>query len=615
MKKRTKIPFNEDTRQVAIYTRKSRITNKGDSIGVQFKQSGDYAINQLGLPEDYEFAKYEDKGLSGYYCDRPDFQRLLRDIELGKIKAIACYKLDRIGRKTADLMRLLEYLERHNVTLLVCSNNINTQNSTSKIIIQVLAIIAEFERDILTERIQDNLMELAKDGRWLGGNTPTGFNSQRITTGSGKNKSAVSFLVSIEEEKNIVQKIFKVFRDTRSIQTTAKIISKEHKTKQGSAFNASTTRLILTNPIYCVADERAYTYFLEQGGNIFGELSEFDGQHGISCYNKTDQCKVEDENSTFFNPKFSQILTRKPIEEWIISVGQHEGFIPSDEWIETQMLLSAIAEKYNRPHRRTNALLAGIAYCPICGKRLSVTSESDRWTHGKPRFKYTCPGYRKKECTFKAVDGVLLDEFVVAQLSQLSDEHSVYYNAIFNEKIQNLICNDETETEYRNTIKAIERTKAAISSQVRNMREAGESLRKFIEEDITEMSKDLERLEKDLARIEESKIGNTFMAQELNEVRKKLLSFAEYAKDAQPEELVNLIATVVERIYITTENDKRVCHIFVKGCTTEDYTDLFGGTTDYIDIEKNPLKFNMCDLDKCSKNNISLNIFPLSSYP
>ncbi len=158
----------------------------------------------------------------------------------------------------------------------------------------------------------------------------------------------------------------------------------------------------------------------------------------------------------------------------------------------------------------------------------------------------------------------------------------------------------KTETEYRNTVKAIERTKAAISAQVRNMREAGESLRKFIEEDITEMSKDLERLEKDLARIEESKIGNTFMAQELNEVRKKLLSFAEYAKDAQPEELVNLISTVVERIYITTENDKRVCHIFVKGCTTEDYTDLFGGTADYINIEKNPLKFNMCDLDKCS---------------
>jgi len=223
MKRKTKhIVTGEDNRTVAIYTRKSRITNKGDSIGVQFKQSCDYARNQLSLPEDYEFLRYEDKGLSGYYSDQPDFQRLLRDIEAGKVRAVACYKLDRISRKTSDLMRLLEYFEKYDVTLLVCSNNINTQISTSKIIIQVLAIIAEFERDILTERIQDNLMELAKDGRWLGGATPTGFTSKRVSTSAGKNKSAVSFLVSIKEEKKLVQKIYRTFLETRSIQTTAK---------------------------------------------------------------------------------------------------------------------------------------------------------------------------------------------------------------------------------------------------------------------------------------------------------------------------------------------------------------------------------------------------------
>lgn len=117
MKRKARIQMGIDDRLVAIYARKSRITNKGDSIGVQFKQSADYAINQLSLSEDYEFARYEDKGLSGYYSDRPDFQRLLRDIEMGKIKAVACYKLDRISRKTSDLMRLLEYFERHDVTL------------------------------------------------------------------------------------------------------------------------------------------------------------------------------------------------------------------------------------------------------------------------------------------------------------------------------------------------------------------------------------------------------------------------------------------------------------------------------------------------------------------
>ena len=99
MKKKTK-QIAEDNRGVAIYARKSRITNKGDSIGVQFKQCAEYAIRELSLDDDYTFINYEDKGLSGYYSDRPDFQRMLHDIEMGKIRAVVCYKLDRIGRKT-----------------------------------------------------------------------------------------------------------------------------------------------------------------------------------------------------------------------------------------------------------------------------------------------------------------------------------------------------------------------------------------------------------------------------------------------------------------------------------------------------------------------------------
>ena len=75
MKKQRKI--EKDNRGVAIYARKSRITNKGDSIGVQFKQCADYAKKELGLDEEYEFLQYEDKGLSGYFSDRPDFQRML----------------------------------------------------------------------------------------------------------------------------------------------------------------------------------------------------------------------------------------------------------------------------------------------------------------------------------------------------------------------------------------------------------------------------------------------------------------------------------------------------------------------------------------------------------
>lgn len=600
MKRKTRLQIGVDNRQVVLYARKSRITNKGDSIGVQFKQSADYAVNQLSLPEDYEFAKYEDKGLSGYYSDRPDFQRLLRDIEMGKIKAVACYKLDRISRKTSDLMRLLEYFERHDVTLLVCSNNINTQISTSKIIIQVLAIIAEFERDILTERIQDNLMELAKDGRWLGGKTPTGFSSERVTTGSGKNKSAVSFLVTVLQEKTLVQEIYSVFWELRSLLQTTTAINEKYETKHGSKFTTSTIRLILRNPIYCVADEFSYNYFLEKGGNLFGDISEFDGQHGLSSYNKTDQMKVEDEDSTFFNPKFSQLMTQKPVSEWIISVGRHEGFIPSRKWVETQKMLDEIAEKYNRPHRKTNALLSGLMYCPICGRRLRVLPESNRWTNGKPRFKYACPGVREMKCTFKAVEGVSLDEFVVQQLSKLNDEQSDLYRKIFESRIANMIRTEQSEQEYQKTKKTIERLNTDIAAQVRNLREADEALRRFIQDDIKELTEELAKREADLRRMEDLQTENQYMLHELSGIKKRLLSFEEYAKDAQPETVFTLIHTLIERIYITTENNELKCQIYIKGCATEDYTNLFGAA-DYIDnntvVTAVAFLPPMCDLD------------------
>lgn len=583
-----------DTRGVAIYARKSRITNKGDSIGVQFKQCAEYAKKELRLDDDYRFLEYEDKGMSGYFSDRPDFQRMLRDVEAGKIRAIVCYKLDRIGRKTTDLLRLMDFLEKYNVDLLICSNGINTASGFSKIFIQIFAVIAEFERDTLTERITDNMMELAKDGRWLGGNTPMGFTVQRVTTGSGKGKSAYSYLVSIPEEKKMVQRLYTLFRTNRSIQTTAKQMNLEgYRTPSGAEFNASTTRLVLRNPIYCAADKRSYDYFIDHEGNVFGDLSDFDGQHGLSAYNKTDQEKFEDSDSTFISPKFVQTVESKPISEWIIAVGKHEGFISSEHWIETQELLDAIAEKYNRPHRKTNALLAGLIYCPCCGKRLNVISESNRWTNGKPRFKYVCPGYRKKTCNFKAVDGVLLDEFIVQQLSDMSDEDSERFKEILEIKIEEVLEQSSTTQEYALLKRKREKLQTDIVAQTRNMREVDESIRCYLQDDIQSMSEELRETERMLFKLEESRKNSMIAIRDLEQTKERLLSFAEYAKDAQPEVLVTLIQTIVERIYIVDKDDERFCHIFIKGCTGEDYTGFFQ-TAGYIEHEITPV----CDSEQ-----------------
>ena len=220
-------PPKEDCRAVVIYARKSKITHKGDSISNQEEYCKDYARLHLQLPADYEFQVYEDEGKSGFYADRPDFQRMIHDVEQKRIRAIVCYKLDRISRRMADLTNLIEYLNKYDVALLISSNNLNTKDSNSKLMIQMLGMIAEFERDVITERIQDNLIELAKDGRWMGGIPPTGFTVERTKYGSGKKKNAFAYLVAIPEEKALIQHIYALFLSNRSLNATANKLNEE----------------------------------------------------------------------------------------------------------------------------------------------------------------------------------------------------------------------------------------------------------------------------------------------------------------------------------------------------------------------------------------------------
>ena len=68
----------------------------------------------------------------------------------------------------------------------------------------------------------------------------------------------------------------------------------------------------------------------------------------------------------------------------------------------------------------------------------------------------------------------------------------------------------------------------------------------------------------------------------MNSIKKRLLSFEEFAKDAQPETLFTLVHSIVDRIYITTDGSTQKCQVYIKGCATEDYSDILGAA-EYID--------------------------------
>lgn len=96
------------------------------------------------------------------------------------------------------------------------------------------------------------------------------------------------------------------------------------------------------------------------------------------------------------------------------------------------------------------------------------------------------------------------------------------------------------------------------------------------------LAEELRETERQLSKLDECRKNNMIAIRDLEITKERLLSFAEYAKDAQPEVLVTLIQTIVERIYIVDKDDERYCHIFIKGCSGEDYTGFFQ-TAGYIE--------------------------------
>lgn len=273
---------------------------------------------------------------------------------------------------------------------------------------------------------------------------------------------------------------------------------------------------------------------------------------------------------------------------------QARGFIPSQQWIDTQNMLNSIAEKYNRPHRKTNALLAGLVYCPHCGKCLRVISESNRWTNGKPRFKYVYPGYRAGECTFRAVDGVLLDEFVVKQLSHLSDEDSEYFVKLLNQKASDIFKNSQNEQELIELKEKKTQLETAISNQVKNLRETDENLKRFIQDDVKGLTDELSKMEKLLQKLEDSRQSLMYAVRDIEEIKERLLSFEKYAKDAQPDVLVTLIQSFVERSYIVDENDERTVISLLKVASKRTMMSSSGQPVKYLMREKQVLSHPNC---------------------
>ena len=568
----------EDNRKIAIYARKSKITETGKSIDNQITKCKSYADLKFDA-HDEDIIVYKDEGLSGFYSDRPQYMQMLQDIKDNKIKAVICYKFDRISRRTLDLLNLVEQLKQKKIAFVSCTDEVDTSSKTGKIIMSLLASIAEFERDIIAERISDNMYELAKEGRWLGGTTPTGFLSKKEHITVGGKKTTENHLEPILEEQDIVKEMFTRFLEARSVQNVVNWANKKNiLTKTGKAHTRISIRNILMNPVYAVADEDTYSYFSAFEVPIYAEKEDFDGSNGLMIYNKTEQVKEIKDDSTTIHPSYVQKVERRNIEDWIISVGKHKGIIPGKEWILAQSILQENKDKYVRPNEKTQSLLSGLIACPYCGKNLFTHRETGRYTNGRPRFLYKCQTKRRDNtaCSYKDVKGNAIDGFVLDTICSMSREDNEYYNKLLENSSLHQSNVIDLDSRIKNLEKQIDKCGSEIESQTKSLRSAAEVSKKYILEDIEKLARTMEQYEAEKDELLEEKREHKEDVDVLAKAKELIFSFPKLVENLSYQEKSELIRKIVEKIFVipNADGDDEV-HIFIKGTPEEEYQDFF----------------------------------------
>ncbi len=401
--------------RIAIYSRKSRFTGKGESIGNQVELCKNYVRNLFGEEYAQHCEVFEDEGFSGGDLKRPDFQKMMEQVRRHRFRAIVVYRLDRISRNISDFTGLIDELAKLGVAFVSIREQFDTSTPMGRAMMFIISVFSQLERETIAERIRDNMHELAKTGRWLGGNAPTGFRSEPVSTVTIDGKTRKSFkLVPVPEEKHIPKLIFDLYTETDSLTAVeAELLRRRIKTKHGRDFTRFAIKGILQNPVYVVADEAIYDYFTARKAAVCFPKEAFDGSCGIMAYNRTDQEK-------------GRTTVLQPVSQWIIAVGQHPGFVPSQQWISVQASLDRNKSRAYRKARSNEALLTGLLFCS-CGERMYPKMAQRMTQDGVPVYAYVCKMKERSKgerCKIANVNGNLLDAAILGQVKNLTEDHN-----------------------------------------------------------------------------------------------------------------------------------------------------------------------------------------------
>ena len=226
----------------AIYIRKSSeegLDMEFNSLDAQREACEAFVTSQKAEGWATIRERYDDGGFSGGTLERPGLKRLIQDVEAGLIDVIVVYKIDRLSRSLMDFAKLVEIFDRNQVTFVSVTQSFNTTTSMGRLTLNILLSFAQFEREVIGERIRDKIAASRKRGMWMGGFVPLGYEVR-------DRKLAIN-----EAEAATVRMIFERFVEVGSATALARTLAAEGvRTRRGRLVDKGFLYKLINNRVY-----------------------------------------------------------------------------------------------------------------------------------------------------------------------------------------------------------------------------------------------------------------------------------------------------------------------------------------------------------------------------
>lgn len=447
---------------IAIYARQS--IDKKDSISI------DTQIEACKRCCDGEYRVYSDKGWSGKNLDRPQFQQLLKDIKSGEISKLIVYKLDRISRSLNDFSNLMEVFKKYSVEFASTVETFDTSTAIGRAMLGIIMVFAELERENILLRVKDNYYARGEKGLYLGGVPVYGFD--KIPTKLDGIKT--SMLVP-NSDMTTVEYIFSAYRESVcSLGDIVRTLNEQGvPSPAGTLWDSSKLSRLLRSPVYVCADMEVYRYFKEKGARISNSAEEFTGEHGCFLYGKREANERKYTN----------------VHDHVLSIGLHEGVIPSELWLDIQHKLDGNIQ-LKKGKSGTYSWLTGLLKCGKCGYAMRVMSGSFFYCSGKANH-HICEGIAGKPeiaAAEQAVYSELQKKF--AEIRKLHPTGKPQTSPKANKLKMQL---ETLNTQIDNLVDKIAETTAAISKVLEEKLERLIAERKSVQQELDKLGGDKPR--------------------------------------------------------------------------------------------------------------------------